>query len=188
MKKIWIVILSIVAVLLIWGATTYNSFVKKQESMTRAWSQVENVYQRRADLVPNLISIVKSYAEYEKGTLIALTEARNKVATAKVNTEDFDENEFSNYVSAQNDLDRVIAVVESYPNLKADTLFLELQAQLNGCENRIITERNRYNEAVATYNKSVLRFPSSLIAKMFGFKERPYFKADKDADKVPETF
>lgn len=188
MKKTWIVILSIVAVLLIWGATTYNSFVKKQEAMTRAWSQVENVYQRRVDLVPNLISVVKNYSEYEKETLIALTEARNKVASAKVNTEDFNEAEFSNYVSAQNELGKVIAVVEGYPNLKADTLFMNLQAQLAGCENRIKTERTRFNEAVGTYNKSVLRFPSSLIAKMFGFKERPYFEADAGADRVPETF
>ena len=192
MKKIGIIIVVIVAVILIWGVGTYNSFVKKQEAMTTAWGQVENVYQRRADLVPNLVALVKNYAEYEQGTLIAVTEARAKAAATTVNTENFDENEFANFESAQNELgnslNRLIVEVENYPDLKANEEYLTLQAQLAGCENRIQTERERFNEAAKAYNQSVRKFPSNIIAKMFGFEKRPYFEADAGADQAPETF
>ena len=192
MKKIWIAISSIVAVILIWGATTYNHLVKQQEAVTTAWGQVENVYQRRADLVPNLVALVKNYAEYEQGTLIAVTEARAKAAKTTVNTESFDENEFANFESAQNELgnslNRLIVSVENYPDLKANEEYLTLQAQLAGCENRIQTERERFNEAAKAYNQSVRKFPSNVIANMFGFEKRPYFEAEAGAEKVPETF
>lgn len=192
MKKIGIIIVVIVAVILIWGVGTYNGFVKKQEAMTTAWGQVENVYQRRADLVPNLVALVKNYAEYEQGTLIAVTEARAKAAATTVNTENFDENEFANFESAQdelgNSLNRLIVEVENYPDLKANEEYLTLQAQLAGCENRIQTERERFNEAAKAYNQSVRKFPSNIIAKMFGFEKRPYFEADAGADQAPETF
>lgn len=192
MKKTGIIIAIIVGIILIWGIGTYNGFVKKQETLTKAWGQVENVYQRRADLVPNLVALVKNYAEYEQGTLIAVTEARAKAANATVNTENFDETEFANFESAQNELDnslnRFIVEVENYPDLKANEEYLTLQAQLAGCENRILTERQRFNEAAKVYNQSVRKFPSSLIAKMFGFEKRPYFEADNGADRVPETF
>ena len=192
MKKIGIIIVVIVAVILIWGVGTYNSFVKKQEAMTTAWGQVENVYQRRADLVPNLVALVKNYAEYEQGTLIAVTEARAKAAATTVNTENFDENEFANFESAQNELgnslNRLIVEVENYPDLKANEEYLTLQAQLAGCENRIQTERERFNEAAKAYNQSVRKFPSNIIAKMFGFEKRPYFEADAGADQAPKTF
>lgn len=192
MKKTGIIIAIIVGIILIWGIGTYNGFVKKQETLTKAWGQVENVYQRRADLVPNLVALVKNYAEYEQGTLIAVTEARAKAANATVNTENFDETEFANFESAQNELDnslnRLIVEVENYPDLKANEEYLTLQAQLAGCENRILTERERFNEAAKVYNQSVRKFPSSLIAKMFGFEKRPYFEADNGADRVPETF
>ena len=192
MKKTGIIIAIIVGVILIWGIGTYNGFVKKQEAMTTAWGQVENVYQRRADLVPNLVALVKSYAEYEQGTLIAVTEARSKAAKSTVNTENFDETEFSNFEAAQeelgNSLNRLLVEVENYPDLKANEEYLTLQAQLAGCENRILTERERFNEAAKAYNQSVRKFPSSLIAKMFGFEKRPYFEADEGADRVPETF
>lgn len=192
MKKIWIAIFSIVAVILIWGATTYNHLVKQQEAVTTAWGQVENVYQRRADLVPNLVALVKNYAEYEQGTLIAVTEARAKAAKTTVNTENFDETEFANFESAQNELgnslNRLIVSVENYPDLKANEEYLTLQAQLAGCENRIQTERERFNEAAKAYNQSVRKFPSNVIANMFGFEKRPYFEADAGAEKVPETF
>lgn len=192
MKKKGIIIAIIVGVVLIWGIGTYNGFVKKQEAMTTAWGQVENVYQRRADLVPNLVAVVKNYAEYEQGTILAVTEARAKAAATTVNTENFDENEFANFESAQNELgnslNRLIVTVENYPDLKANEEYLTLQAQLAGCENRIQTERERFNETAKTYNQSIRRFPSNLIAKMFGFEKRPYFEAEAGADRVPETF
>ena len=192
MKKTGIIIAIIVGIILIWGIGTYNGFVKKQEAMTTAWGQVENVYQRRADLVPNLVALVKNYTEYEQGTLIAVTEARAKAANANVNTENFDENEFADFESAQNELgnslNRLIVSVENYPDLKANEEYLTLQAQLTGCENRILTERERFNETAKVYNQSVRKFPSNLIAKMFGFEKRPYFEADNGSEKAPETF
>ena len=192
MKKTGIIIAVIVGVILIWGIGTYNGFVKKQEAMTTAWGQVENVYQRRADLVPNLVALVKNYAEYEQGTILAVTEARAKAANATVNTENFDETEFANFESAQDELgkslNRLIVAVENYPDLKASDNYLTLQAQLAGCENRILTERERFNEAAKAYNQSIRKFPSNIIANMFGFEKRPYFEADAGADKVPETF
>jgi LemA protein len=192
MKKTGIIIAIIVGIILIWGIGAYNGFVKKQEAMTTAWGQVENVYQRRADLVPNLVSVVKNYAEYEQGTLIKLTEARAKAANATVHTESFDNTEFSNFESAQKELDntlnRLIVSVENYPDLKANENYLTLQAELAGCENRIQTERQRFNEAAKAYNASLRRFPTNMIAKMFGFEKRPYFEADEGADRVPETF
>ena len=192
MKKTGIIVLVIVGVILIWGIGTYNGFVKKQEAMTTAWGQVENVYQRRADLVPNLVAVVKSYAEHEQGTLIAVTEARAKAAQTTVNTENFDAQEFANFETAQDELgrslSRLMVSIENYPDLKANENYLALQAQLAGCENRILTERRRFNEAAMVYNQSVRRFPSNLIANMFGFEKRPYFEADEGADKAPETF
>ena len=192
MKKLGVIILVIVGVILIWGVATYNKFVKAQENMAKAWGQVENVYQRRADLVPNLVALVKNYTEYEQGTLLAVTEARAKAANATVNTETFDENEFANYESAQKELDntlnRLIVSIENYPDLKASENYLTLQAQLAGCENRILTERQRFNEAAKAYNAGLRRFPGNVIANMFGFEKRPYFEADEGTDKAPETF
>ena len=193
MKKIWIIIVIIVGIILIWGIGAYNGFVKKQEAMTTAWGQVENVYQRRADLVPNLVTVVKNYAEYEQGTLLDITEARaKKAAAATVNMENYSESELQNFQTAQDELgeslNRLIVSVENYPDLKANEEFLTLQAQLAGCENRIQTERERFNEAAKAYNQGIRQFPNSLIANMFGFEKRPYFEADEGADKVPETF
>ncbi len=192
MKKTWIIIVIILGIILIWGVGTYNGFVKKQENMTKAWSQVENVYQRRADLVPNLVALVKNYTEYEQETLIAVTEARAKATSTTVNTENFDENEFANFEKAQdelgNSLNRLIVSVENYPDLKASEEYLTLQAQLAGCENRILTERERFNEVAKDYNQSIRKFPGNLIAKLCGFERRPYFEADAGAEKAPDTF
>jgi LemA protein len=192
MRKTGFIIILIVGVIVLWGVSIYNGLVKQQEAMTTAWGQVENVYQRRADLVPNLVALVKNYTEYEQGTLIAVTEARVKAVRTTVNTEDFDEIEFSAFESAQNELgkslNRLIVSVENYPDLKANEEYLTLQAQLAGCENRIQTERERFNEAAKTYNQSIRKFPSSLIAKLFGFERRPYFEAEAGAERVPETF
>ena len=192
MKKTGIIIAIIVGVILIWGIGIYNGLVNKQEAVSKAWGQVENVYQRRADLVPNLVALVKNYTEYEQGTLLAVTEARAKAANATVNTETFYENEFANYEAAQKELDntlnRLIVSIENYPDLKVSENYLTLQAQLAGCENRILTERQRFNEAAKAYNASLRRFPGNVIASMFGFEKRPYFEADEGTDTAPETF
>ena len=193
MKKTGVIIAIIVGLILIWGIGVYNGFVKKQEAMTTAWGQVENVYQRRADLVPNLVALVKNYAEYEQGTLIAVTEARaKKAATTTVDIENYTENDLNDFQAAQDELgsslNRLIVSVENYPDLKANEEYLTLQAQLAGCENRILTERQRFNEAAKAYNQSIRKFPGNLIANMFGFEKRPYFEADEGAEVVPETF
>ena len=192
MKKTGIIIAIVVGVILIWGIGTYNSLVKKQEAVTTAWGQVENVYQRRADLVPNLVALVKNYQEYEQSTILAVTEARSKAASTTLNIENYDESDLQNFQATQDNLgnamNRLIVAVENYPDLKASDNYLTLQAQLAGCENRIQTERERFNEAAKDYNKSIRKFPSSLIANMFGFEKRPYFEADAGAERVPETF
>ena len=193
MKKIGIIIAIVVGVILIWGIGIYNGLVKKQEAVSKAWGQVENVYQRRADLVPNLVALVKNYQEYEQGTLIAVTEARAKKAAAtSVNMESYTESDLQNFQTAQDELgeslNRLIVSIENYPDLKASENYLTLQAQLAGCENRILTERQRFNEAAKAYNQSLRKFPGNIIANMFGFEKRPYFEADEGAEKAPETF
>ena len=193
MKKTGIIIAIVVGVILIWGIGIYNGLVNKQETVSKAWGQVENVYQRRADLVPNLVALVKNYQEYEQGTLIAVTEARAKKASAtSVNMESYTESDLQYFQNAQDELgeslNRLIVSIENYPDLKASENYLTLQAQLAGCENRILTERQRFNEAAKAYNQSLRKFPGNIIANMFGFEKRPYFEADEGADRVPETF
>ena len=192
MKKLLIIILLIALGFTLWGGMTYNRLINKQEAVDSAWSQVENVYQRRADLVPNLVAVVKNYTEYEQGTLIAVTEARAKAVQTTVNREDFDETEFNKANAAQDELgqaiNRLLITVENYPELKANETYITLQAELAGCENRIQTERERFNEAAKVYNQSLRRFPTNLLAKMFGFEKRAYFEADAGSEKVPETF
>ena len=192
MKKTGIIIAIVVGVVLLWGIGAYNGLVKKQEAVTKAWSQVENVYQRRADLVPNLVALVKNYAEYEQGTILAVTEARTKAASTTVNIENYTEGDLQNFEHSQEALgqsmNRLLVAVENYPDLKASENYLTLQAQLAGCENRILTERQRFNETAKAYNQSIRRFPSNVIANLFGFEKRPYFEAEGGADKAPTTF
>lgn len=192
MRKRGFIIVIIIGLILFWGWSIYNGLVKKQEAMTSAWSQVENVYQRRADLVPNLVAVVKNYAEYEQETLTAITEARAKAAASTVDMEHFDDMEFTHFGSVQkelgNSINRLLVTIENYPDLKASENYQSLQAQLTGCENRIQTERQRFNEATKDYNQSIRKFPNNLIAKLIGFEKRPYFEADEGAEKVPETF
>ena len=189
MKKTGVIIIAIVAVILIWGISTYNKFVNAQENMTNAWGQVENVYQRRADLIPNLVAVVKDYTEFEQGTLIAVTEARAKATATTITADEMTEAQLQGFENAQdeltNSLNRLTVSVENYPDLKANEQYLTLQAQLKGCENRILTERQRYNELVQEYNKQVRKFPSSIIATMFGFEKRPYFEASENAGQAP---
>ena len=192
MKKTGIIIAIVVGVVLLWGIGAYHGLGKKQDAVTKAGSQVENVYQRRADLVPNLVALVKNYAEYEQGTILAVTEARTKAASTTVNIENYTEGDLQNFEHSQEALgqsmNRLLVAVENYPDLKASENYLTLQAQLAGCENRILTERQRFNETAKVYNQSVRKFPSSLIANLFGFEKRPYFEAEAGADKAPTTF
>ena len=183
MKKTLWLLLCIIAVLVLWGVSKYNSFVKTEEKMTQAWSQVENVYQRRMDLIPNLIAVVKSYANYENKTLVDIVEARALQATAtKINPESMTQEQLSGFEDAQqlleNAVNDVIVSVENYPDLKAVETYQTFLAQYEGSENRILVERKRYNEMVQDYNKSIRSFPGNLIAGWFGFEPHPYFKAE----------
>lgn len=191
MRKLWIAIIALIAVVLIWGISTYNTLVKQQESVKTAWGQVENVYQRRADLVPNIVTVVKQYAEYEQGTLVAVSEARAKATATNINIDEA--SDLDSFENAQDglteSLGRLLVTVEAYPDLKANEEYLGLQAQLTGCENRIATERERFNETAKAYNQKLRQFPSSIIANMFGFEKRAYFEAtSENANTAPKTF
>ena len=181
MKKTLWLLLCIVAIIVLWGVSKYNGFVKTEEKMTQAWSQVENVYQRRMDLIPNLVAVVRSYSDYENKTLVDIVEARAQQATAtKINPESVTQEQLSGFENAQQLLgdavNDVIVSVENYPDLKAVESYQTFLAQYEGSENRILVERKRYNEMVQDYNKSVRSFPGNLIAGWFGFEPKPYFK------------
>lgn len=171
----------------------YNNFITLEEQVNQTWAQVENVYQRRADLIPNLVEVVKGYASHEKETLQGVVEARSKMggqvnvgADVLNNPQAFEK--FQQMQGALSSaLQRLMVVVERYPDLKADKRFGELQAQLEGTENRIAVERRRFNESVQNYNTTIRRFPANMMAGMFGFQQKVYFKADAGAEKVPEV-
>ncbi len=169
----------------------YNSMVSKEEAVTAQWSQVENVYQRRADLIPNLVSTVKGYANFEQETLTAVVEARAKATSITVDPTKLDEQGIKNFQAAQDELSgalsRLMVVVEQYPDLKANQNFMDLQAQLEGTENRIAVERKKFNEAVQDYNTYIRKFPNNLIAGMFDFDKKAYFEADAGAEKAPKV-
>jgi LemA protein len=170
----------------------YNTLVQMDENVNQAWSQVENQYQRRADLIPNLVNTVKGYAEFEKGVLTEVTEMRSKVGQIKISPEDLsDEQKFREFQEAQDKLSgalsRLLVVVENYPQLKANENFLSLQTQLEGTENRISVERKKFNEAVQEYNTKIRSFPALITAKLFGFKEKQYFKSAPGTEKVPDV-
>lgn len=169
----------------------YNSLVEKQQSVDQSWAQVENQYQRRADLIPNLVNTVKGYAKHESETLEKVTEARAKATSITIDANDLTEENLARYQAAQNELSQalksLLAVQEAYPDLKANENFLNLQAQLEGTENRISTERMRYTEAVRDYNTAIKKFPTMIYAGWFGFKEKPQFKAEAGAEKAPEV-
>lgn len=192
MKKslIIFVVLAVVVVLAIMSScSTYNGIVTKEEGVKTAWANVETQYQRRADLIPNLVSTVKGYATHEESTLNEVTEARTRATSISVSAEGMTAEQLAEYQKAQSQvgsaLGRLIAVAESYPDLKANQNFLELQAQLEGTENRISVARSNFNNIVKEYNVSIRRFPANIIAKMFSFAERPYFQADDTALEVP---
>ena len=184
-----IVIVAVVLVLFVWIKGMYNSMVRTDDTVSQAWAQVENVYQRRADLVPNLVATVKGYAEHESSTLEAVVEARAKATQATVDPSTLSEEELARFMSAQNELGtaigRLLVSVERYPDLKANQNFLELQAQLEGTENRITVERQKFNEAARNYNVTIRRFPNNIFAGMFGFEKKGYFEASEGAEQAP---
>ena len=192
MKKGYVILIVIVAVVLVlffWIKGMYNSMVRTDETVSQAWAQVENVYQRRADLVPNLVATVKGYAEHESSTLEAVVEARAKATQATVDPSTLSEEELARFMSVQNELGtaigRLLVSVERYPDLKANQNFLELQAQLEGTENRITVERQKFNEAARNYNVTIRRFPNNIFAGMFGFEKKGYFEASEGAEQAP---
>ena len=196
MKKALLITFGVIAVIVLSGALVfggvYNNLVTKEEGVTSAWSQVENVYQRRLDLVPNLVATVKGYAAHEKETLQNVVEARSKIAKMNI-TSDVLNNPASlaKFQEAQTQmtsaLSRLMVVVEQYPDLKASQNFLALQTQLEGTENRITVERKRFNEAAQDFNAFRRRFPNVVVASMMGFKNKAYFEAAQDAKTVPQV-
>ena len=186
------VILLAVAMLVIWGISSYNNMVALDQSVIQSWSQVENQYQRRADLIPNLVNTVKGYADFEKEVLTKVTEARARVSQFNITPEVLnDPQAFAKFQSLQGELSgalsRLLVTVENYPQLKANENFLQLQAQLEGTENRISVERKKFNEVVQQYNTTIKRFPASMLAGLFGFGEKQYFKAIQGADTPPKV-
>lgn len=194
-KHILLIVLGVIflfiAIVVISGISSYNKMVRIDENINNAWAQVENVYQRRADLIPNLVNTVKGYAEHERETLMGVTEARSKVSQMNINPENLTPQALQQFQQAQDGLSqalsRLMVVVERYPDLKANQNFLNLQAQLEGTENRITVERMKFNETVRAYNSYIRLFPRKIWAGMFGFDKKPYFEADEGAEKAPEV-
>ncbi len=194
MKKGLIILIVIIALVIIFIGRLvgiYNSLVTLEEDVNQGWAQVSNQYQRRADLIPNLVETVKGYASHEKETFAAVTEARARVGQLTITPEVLNNPEaFSKFQQVQGEissvLTRLMAVAENYPQLKANQNFLSLQSQLEGTENRIAVERKRFNEKVQGFNTRVRRFPTNIIAGMFGFDRKLYFEAEEGAETVPE--
>ncbi len=191
MKRTSLIIIALVVVVLGLSGCGYNSMVKLDEQVSSQWAQVENVYQRRADLIPNLVNTVKGYANFEKDVLTAVTEARSKATSVNVDPSKLSPESIQQFQQAQGQLSsalsRLLVVVEKYPDLKANQNFLELQAQLEGTENRITVERNKFNEVTQQYNTKIRTFPNNIMASMFGFDKKGYFQAEAGADKAPEV-
>ncbi len=193
-KKGWIALgVAVLAVLLTYGWVkgTYNALVTAEERVAQAWANVESTYQRRADLIPNLVETVKGYAAHEREVLEAVTQARSRVGQITVKADQLTPEMIQRFQRAQQGLSgaltRLLAVAERYPDLKANQNFLDLQTQLEGTENRINVARNRYNEAARAYNTLIRTFPAKLLADAFGFEPKPYFEADRGAEKAPKV-
>jgi len=183
----WIV----VGILVLWGFSSYNGIATKDQEVKRAWGDVESDYQRRSDLIPNLVNTVKGYANFEQQTLTAVIQARASATQVKVDPTNLTPQKLQEFQQAQTGissaLGRLLVVSENYPDLKANQNFMDLQAQLEGTENRISVSRKRFNEAVLNYNGQIVRFPGNLIAKIGGFTEKGFFEAAEGADKAPEV-
>lgn len=189
MKKFLSIILVSIVLCFTQTSCNYNSLVNSEEEVKAAWSQVENVYQRRADLIPQLVNTVKGAANFEKSTYEAVTKARAEAASVKIDPSNLTADEFAKFQEAQDQvsssLNRLLVTVENYPELKATANFQELQAQLEGTENRIAVERKKFNEVAQKYNTNRRKFPRVIFAKIYGFKEYPYFKAAAGAEQAP---
>ena len=191
MKKSNSIIIAVIAIVTIWAISGYNGMVNKEETVSNAWANVEAAYQRRADLIPQLVNTVKGYANHEKSTLDAVVSARTKATQMTVDVGELTEENIQKYQEAQGEvgaaIGRLLAITESYPELKANENFSELQAQLEGTENRINEVRKNYNASVKEYNVSVRKFPNNILAGMFGFERKAEFKAEEGASKAPEV-
>ena len=191
MNKTTIIIIAIVAVLAFWGIGAYNGMVSVEEKATTEWAKVQSSYQRRADLVPNLVEVVKGYAAHEKETLEGVVAARAKATSINVDASDLTPEKLQQFQAAQGELSqalgRLIAVGEAYPDLKANENFLDLQKQLEGTENRIAVARDEFNETARLFNTEIRRFPKNIIANIFGFEKKPYFEAEEGANKAPKV-
>ena len=192
MKKkliVWIVVAAVLFGAFAWVKNVYNQMVVSDEYVQSLWSQVENVYQRRADLIPNLVSTVKGYAAHESETLEGVVAARAKATQVTVDPSELTQEALAQFNAAQDELSvalgRLLLIQENYPDLKANQNFLDLQAQLEGTENRIATERMKFNEGVKSYNTGIRRFPDNIIASMFGFEKKGYFEAKAGTDVAP---
>lgn len=186
-----IAVIGIIAIIVISSISSYNNLVQMEENVDSQWSQVENVYQRRADLIPNLVNTVKGYAKHERETLEGVIEARAKATSVNINPENLNQESLAQFNQAQQGLSsalsRLMVVVERYPDLKASQNFRDLQAQLEGTENRIAVERRKFNEAAEKYNASIRKFPKVLFANSFGFERKAYFESVEGAGKAPEV-
>lgn len=194
MKKSYIVLIVIALILVggfVWVKNTYNGMVKADEGVSAAWAQVENVYQRRADLIPNLVATVKGYAAHESETLESVIAARSRATQVTVDPSELSEEDIAEFNKAQgelsNALGRLLMITENYPDLKANENFRDLQAQLEGTENRITTERMKYNETARAYNTKVRSFPANIVASMFDFEKKGYFEAQEGAETAPKV-
>ena len=191
MKRSWIIVLVILGIVLLGGCNTYNGLIGKRNEVDNKWANVQSQYQRRLDLIPNLVKTVKAYADFEKSTLQAVIEARAKATSINVSADNLDEATLAK-INAQmsevnSSLSRLLVTVERYPDLKANQGFLKLQDELAGTENRIAVARDNFNEVVKVYNNAAQRFPAVIFARLLGFKTKPYFESDKGAEKAPKV-
>ena len=187
----WIIAGAVVLILLLWSVSGYNGLVSMDEQVAGKWANVETQYQRRADLIPNLVNTVKGYATHEKETLQGVMEARSKATQVKVDADGLSPERIAEFQKAQGELStalgRLLAIREQYPDLKANQNFLELQSQLEGTENRITVARKDFNDAAKAYNVAIRRFPKNILAALFGFDKKSYFEAESGAEKAPEV-
>lgn len=188
-NRTWIIVGIVIVIAIMWGVKKYNGFVTLEEGVTGQWANVENVYQRRADLIPNLVATVKGYAEHEQETLTGVIEARAKATSMTIDPTNLNPQSMAAFQQAQEGLSsalsRLMVTVERYPDLKANQNFLELQAQLEGTENRIAVERRKFNEITRGFNTSIRRFPASMIAGITSFEKKGYFEGSAGSDVAP---
>ena len=191
MKRIIIIAIAALFMAMGFSSCGYNTMVSKEEAVSAAVGNLQTAYQKRADLIPNLVATVKNYAEYESGTLTAVVEARAKATQVTLDAENLTEENLKAFQAAQDEmsgaLSRLLVTVEQYPDLKANQNYLDLQSQLEGCENGIANARRQFNETVQDYNTFIRMFPTNLIAKLFGFHQKPYFEASQGAEKAPDV-